>query len=165
MPIRSTARLGVNALSFWPFIPIAARAPVYGRLIMELLADQRVPWSSKAVLGLAAVYVASPIDVVPDFIPFVSRIDDLAVVIIAVDLFLETVPRDLVVEKMYGLGIDGRELERDMESVRRFLPLPVRAAARRLPGIIESAAGFVRDELAARGIIIPGDPDREAGRT
>lgn len=165
MPLRSTARLGFNALSFWPFIPIAARAPVYGRLVLELLADQRVPWSSKAVLGLAAAYVASPIDLVPDFIPFVSRIDDMAVVIIALDLFLETVPRDLMVQKMYGLGIDGRELERDMESVRRFLPLPVRTAARRLPGLIESAAGFVRHELTERGIIRSEEPDMEADRT
>lgn len=165
MPLRRTARLGFDALSLWPFIPIASRAPVYGRLLLALVTDPRVPWSSKAVLGLAAVYVASPIDLVPDFIPFVSRVDDLAVVIIAVDLFLETVPRDLMVEKMYELGIDGRELERDMESVRRFLPLPVRAAARRLPGLIESAASLVRQELLQRGIITADGADMEADRT
>ena len=34
---------------------------------------------------------------------------------------------------MYQLGIDGRELERDMASVRRFLPAPIRSAALRLP--------------------------------
>ena len=27
-----------------------------------------------------------------------------------------------MLDRMYALGIDGRELERDMESVRRFLP-------------------------------------------
>ena len=165
MPLRSTVRLGANALAFWPFLPIAGRAPVYGRLLLELLADGRVPWSSKAVLGLAAAYVVSPIDLVPDFIPFISSVDDVAVVIIALDLLLETVPRDLMVEKMYGLGIDGRELERDMESVRRFLPLPVRAAARRLPGIIERAVRTVRNELTERGIMASQEPDREADRT
>ena len=34
-----------------------------------------------------------------------------------------------MIEKMYELGIDGRELERDMASVRRFLPAPIRSAA------------------------------------
>ena len=89
----------------------------------------------------------------PDFIPFVSRIDDVAVVVLALDAFLESVPRELMIEKMYALGIDGRELERDMEAARRFLPAPVRSAARRLPALIESGADVVRDELGARGIL------------
>ena len=174
MPLRSTLQLGLSALSFWPFIPIARRAPIYGRLILELLADGRVPWSRKAVLALAAAYVASPIDVIPDFIPFVSRLDDVAVVIIALDLLLEGVPRELMIEKMYVLGIDGRELERDMESGRRFLPLPIRAAARRLPALLEAAGDMFRQELKARGIIAAdgtwetrgsSGPDMEADRT
>jgi uncharacterized membrane protein YkvA (DUF1232 family) len=153
MSLRRSFRFGLTALSFWPFLPIASRAPLYGRLVLDLLTDGRVPWSRKALLALAAAYVASPIDLVPDFIPFVSRVDDVAVVIIALDAFLEGVPRDLMIEKMYALGIDGRELERDMEAARRFLPLPVRAAARRLPAIIEATADIVREELGARGII------------
>ncbi|HKZ91994.1 MAG TPA: 50S ribosomal L9 C-terminal domain-containing protein, partial [Candidatus Limnocylindrales bacterium] len=38
---------------------------------------------------------------------------------------------ELMIEKMYTLGIDGRELERDMEVARRLLPLPIRSLARR----------------------------------
>jgi len=162
MALRSTFRLGLTALSFWPFLPIATRAPIYGRLIAELAIDGRVPWSRKAILGIAAAYVLSPIDFIPDFIPFISRVDDVMVTIIALDLFFEGVPRDLMVEKMYTLGIDGRELERDMEAARRFLPLPIRTIARRLPALIEASAEAVRVELEARGIIETQVTDKEA---
>jgi uncharacterized membrane protein YkvA (DUF1232 family) len=139
--------VGLTAFSFWPFLPIAARAPIYGRLVVDLLLDRRVPPSRKAVLGIAAAYVASPLDLIPDFIPVISRLDDVAVVIVALDLFLEGIPRDLMIEKMYALGIDGRELERDLESVRRFVPRPIRVAARRLPETIERGTTLARQWL------------------
>jgi len=165
MALRSSLRLGLTALSFWPFLPIAARAPIYGRLIIELVADPRVPWSRKALLGLALAYVISPIDLVPDFIPFISRIDDVIVAIVALDLFIEGVPRALLIEKMYTLGIDGRELERDMEAARRILPQPIGAVARRLPAFIEAGVDVVRDELTARGIIEPEPTHKESIET
>jgi len=162
MALRSTFRLGLTALSFWPFIPIAQRAPVYGRLIAELAVDGRVPWPRKAALGLAAAYVLSPIDLIPDFVPLISRVDDVVVTVIALDIFLEGVPRELMIEKMYTLGIDGRELERDMETVRRFLPLPIRTIARRVPVLIEAGADMIRAELEDRGYLDPQDKDKEA---
>ena len=55
-----------------------------------------------------------------------------------------------MIEKMYALGIDGRELERDMESVRRFVPRPIRAAARRLPPAIDRGAALARGWLDQR---------------
>jgi uncharacterized membrane protein YkvA (DUF1232 family) len=153
MAFRNTVRLGLAALSLWPFLPIASRATVYGRLIIELARDPRVPWSRKAILGLAALYVISPLDLLPDVIPLISRVDDVMVTVIALDLFLEGIPRELMIEKMYQLGIDGRELERDLESVRRLLPWPVRSIGRRLPDLLETGVELVRGELAERGII------------
>jgi uncharacterized membrane protein YkvA (DUF1232 family) len=153
MALRTTFRLGLTALSFWPFLPFLQRAPIYGRLLIELALDGRVPWSRKAILGMAGAYIVAPIDVIPDWIPIISRFDDVMVTIIALDLFLEGVPRDLMIEKMYALGIDGRELERDMEAARRLLPMPVRSLARRLPALMETSASVLRVELAERGII------------
>jgi len=48
-------------------------------LVRRLLTDSRVPRRSKALLALAALYLASPIDLVPDFIPIVGQLDDAAV--------------------------------------------------------------------------------------
>ena len=160
MVLRTTFRWGLAAVSFWPFLPIAGRATVYGRLILELAMDGRVPWSRKAILGMAAAYVVSPLDLVPDFVPFISRVDDVMVTIIALDLFLDGIPRELMMEKMYTLGIDGRELERDMEAVRRLLPRPIRSIGRRLPGLLETGVAMVRAELEERGIIHDRDMDR-----
>jgi uncharacterized membrane protein YkvA (DUF1232 family) len=90
------------------------------------------------------------VDLVPDFVPIISRLDDFAALVVSLDLLLEGVPREVMIEKMYQLGIDGRELERDMASVRRFLPAPIRSAALRLPDAIDHAVAVVRrriDEL------------------
>jgi hypothetical protein len=66
-----------------------------------------------------------------------------------------------MIEKMYTLGIDGRELERDMEAARRFLPLPIRMLARRLPALIEASADVVRAELEARGCLETQDKEKD----
>jgi uncharacterized membrane protein YkvA (DUF1232 family) len=163
MALRTTFRLGLTVLSFWPFLPILQRTPLYGRLVLELSLDGRVPWSRKALLGIAAAYIVAPIDVVPDFIPIISRFDDVMVTIIALDLFLEGVPREVMIEKLFALGIDGRELERDLESARRLLPTPVRALARRLPDLLEMGARVVRVALADRGIINEAQSNESQG--
>ncbi|MCY7419690.1 MAG: DUF1232 domain-containing protein [Chloroflexi bacterium] len=150
MPLRSSLRFGLTVLSFWPFMPVVARAPLYGRLLVELMLDGRVPASRKVLFGLAAAYVVSPIDLVPDLIPVISRLDDVAALVIALDLLLEGVPKEVMIEKMYKLGIDGRELERDMASVRRFLPAPIRAAARQLPLAIARGAAVIRTWIGDR---------------
>jgi uncharacterized membrane protein YkvA (DUF1232 family) len=150
MSARSPFRIGVGVLGLWPFVPLASRAPIYSRLLLELVRDARVPLKSKAILGAAAAYIASPIDLVPDFMPFIGRIDDAAVLVLAVDYFLEQVPRELVMEHMNELGIDGRELERDLESARRVVPRPIRTAIRRLPMLAERATSIARRELAKR---------------
>jgi uncharacterized membrane protein YkvA (DUF1232 family) len=45
-------------------------------LVRRLLRAPRVPRRRKALLVLAAFYLASPIDLVPDFIPIAGQLDD-----------------------------------------------------------------------------------------
>jgi uncharacterized membrane protein YkvA (DUF1232 family) len=147
MQVRPGLRLGLAVLSFWPFMPLFARAPLYGRLLIELMLDRRVPTTRKAIVGVALAYVASPVDLVPDFIPIISRLDDFAALVVSLDLLLEGVPREVMIEKLYQLGIDGRELERDMASVRRFLPTPIREAVLRLPDEIDRIVAVIRSRI------------------
>ena len=49
------------------------------RLFRGLLRDERVPRSSKALLLLGAVWLASPIDLLPEFLPGIGGLDDAVV--------------------------------------------------------------------------------------
>jgi uncharacterized membrane protein YkvA (DUF1232 family) len=46
------------------------------RLTWNLLQDERVPFWSRGLMLIPALYIASPIDLLPDFIPFLGRMDD-----------------------------------------------------------------------------------------
>jgi uncharacterized membrane protein YkvA (DUF1232 family) len=156
-----------STLNLIALTPLAARAPIYGRLLLELVADKRIPMAHKAILGVAAGYLVVPIDFIPDFIPVIGRLDDAAIVILALDLFLEAVPRPLLQEKITELGIDGIQLERDLERVRRFVPRPVRAIVRRLPDLVDRAVRSARtmmDKAAAeaRTAAVDASPTEEA---
>ena len=52
-------------------------------LFKRLLGDPRVPRVRKLALGAAVVYLAMPIDLVPDFIPVAGQLDDAIVVALA----------------------------------------------------------------------------------
>lgn len=134
----------IRTLNLLAFLPIAGRAPLYGRLLWALATDPRVPASRKAVLGLAAIYVVSPIDLIPERIPVLGRLDDVAVVVLAVDVFLSGLPSGLVEEKLDELGIPNGELEADLQRIRRLVPKPLRKAAERLPDAIEGVFEFAR---------------------
>ncbi len=126
------------------FLPVASRAPSYSRLIWELVRDERTPTRRKALLAGALGYLVLGRDLIPDDIPVIGGLDDLVVVALAVDLFLEGVPSELLHEKLDLLGIDRASYERDVAQVRRLMPGPVRRLARRVPGAIRAAADAVQ---------------------
>ena len=58
---------------------LATLVPNLTRLFAGLVRDPRVPLRAKLVLGAGALYLAMPIDVIPDFIPIVGSLDDAIV--------------------------------------------------------------------------------------
>jgi uncharacterized membrane protein YkvA (DUF1232 family) len=52
-------------------------------LARRLLGDPRVPVESKVLLGLLVVYLVSPIDLIPDFIPVAGQLDDAILLALA----------------------------------------------------------------------------------
>jgi uncharacterized membrane protein YkvA (DUF1232 family) len=127
-------------LNLLPFLPLAGKAPLYARLLWSLASDARVPASRKALLGLAGAYIVSPLDLVPEWIPLLGAVDDVAVMVLAIDVFLEGLPEGLVAEKLVALGIPPSELEDDLARVRRVVPRPVRALVARVPGVLDRLA-------------------------
>jgi uncharacterized membrane protein YkvA (DUF1232 family) len=131
-------------LSLLAFLPVASRIPDYARLVGALVLDERTPANRKALLGAAAGYLAFGRDLVPDNIPIFGGLDDLVVVVLAVDLFLEGIPDDLLDEKLVELGLERAAFDRDIAQIRRLTPGPVRRTIRRVPGLLEDAGGTIK---------------------
>ena len=64
----------------WDIRMIARLVPYCAILFKRLLADPRVPTRWKVASALALVYLAVPIDLVPDFIPIAGQLDDAILV-------------------------------------------------------------------------------------
>ena len=71
-------------------------------LFKRLLTDPRVEWWRKALLVAVIVYLASPIDLVPDFIPVAGQLDDAVLVIIALRVLLHGSGPHLLAEHWPG---------------------------------------------------------------
>lgn len=76
------------------------------RLFWRLLNDQRVPQVLKIALPvMIALYLISPIDFIPDFIPVLGQADDVAVLLFGIQLFINLCPRAIVDEHRAALGL------------------------------------------------------------
>ena len=69
------------------------------RLIFRLMMDRRVPFRLKLLVPAAIVYVISPFDLVPDFIPWgIGRFDDLLVLVLSGLMFIAFTPREVLMD-------------------------------------------------------------------
>lgn len=130
-------------VSLMAFMPIASRIPDYARLVTALVLDERMPSSHKLLLGAAAGYLVVGRDLIPDDVPIIGGLDDLVVVVLAVDLFLDGVPADLLDEKIRDLDIDRVAFDRDIAQIRRLTPGPVRRTIRRVPALVSTAGDAI----------------------
>lgn len=73
------------------------------RLIVRIMGDRRVPAVAKALLPGVLLYLASPLDVIPDFIPVIGQVDDLMVISAALALFLWLAPASVIEEHVAEL--------------------------------------------------------------
>ena len=76
--------------------------PRLARMLVSLAGDRDVPTSAKVVLAAVAVYLVSPIDIIPDFIPWLGYVDDLLMAAVVVDGVLNFIERPLVLRYWPG---------------------------------------------------------------
>ena len=74
------------------------------QLVWRLMADPRVPFLPKLIVPLVAVYVLSPLDVVPDVLLVLGQLDDIALLFFGTKLFINACPPDVVMEHRRALG-------------------------------------------------------------
>jgi len=87
------------------------------RLVWKLLTDSRVPFWIRIALPLALIYVISPIDILPDFIPVMGRVDDIIAIVAGIMILLKLAPKKVVNQhkKDNQTIIDGEYREEDQE--------------------------------------------------
>lgn len=66
--------------------------------IARAAGDPRTPWLARGVALLVVAYAASPIDLIPDFIPVLGLLDDLIILPLGVALVLQLIPKDVMAE-------------------------------------------------------------------
>ncbi|MEA2001576.1 MAG: DUF1232 domain-containing protein [Actinomycetota bacterium] len=87
--------------------------PNLAKLLARLLLDKRVPRMRRLAMTAVGAYVISPIDLIPDYIPVVGRVDDVLMLAFAVDFLLRESPPEVLDEHWDG-SEDGLELVRGM---------------------------------------------------
>jgi uncharacterized membrane protein YkvA (DUF1232 family) len=81
---------------------LALLLPNLFRLFRGLMADERVPLRAKIVLGIGVLWIASPIDLIPEFVPVAGPLDDAIVAALVLAYVSRSVGRDVVREHWHG---------------------------------------------------------------
>ena len=81
---------------------LAAFLPNCVTLVRRLRRDPRVPRRAKVAVVLAGLWVASPIDLIPEFLPVIGPLDDVVVVALALRYAGRRVPRAVLVDAWPG---------------------------------------------------------------
>jgi uncharacterized membrane protein YkvA (DUF1232 family) len=81
---------------------LAAFLPDCLTAVRRLRRDPRVPRRAKLAVLFAGVWVASPIDLIPEFLPVIGPLDDIVVVALALRYAARQVPRDVLLEAWPG---------------------------------------------------------------
>jgi uncharacterized membrane protein YkvA (DUF1232 family) len=81
---------------------LALLLPNLIRLFGGLLRDPRVGLPTKIVVGIASLWLASPIDLIPEFIPIIGSLDDAIVAALVLRFVLNSTDGDVVREHWHG---------------------------------------------------------------
>ncbi|HEX3533232.1 MAG TPA: DUF1232 domain-containing protein [Gemmatimonadaceae bacterium] len=106
--------------------------PNFLRLIGGLLTDVRVSTTDKLLVAGAIGYVLLPMDFVPDFIPFIGEIDDVFLLVLALQRLIANTDRSVVLQHWMGdpKQLRSLDLERVLVAAAFFLPRRVRRRLR-----------------------------------
>ena len=106
--------------------------PSYVRLLFGLLRDRRVATIDKVLVGAAIAYILAPVDLIPDWIPFLGEVDDVFLLVTALQRLISNAGRTVVMQ--YWLGDPAELASTNLRSVLTaaafFLPRRVRRRLR-----------------------------------
>ncbi|MGH7886537.1 MAG: YkvA family protein [Candidatus Binatia bacterium] len=97
----------IRQLGWRGFFQLLTHLPSFAKLFSRLIKDPRVPASPKLIVAGILAYVILPTDLLPDFLIGVGQLDDLAVILGGLKLFLRFCPKEVVREHLQAIS-DGR---------------------------------------------------------
>lgn len=116
---------------------LVLKLPMYARLVWGIERDSRTPLALKAMLAAALAYVILPLDLVPDAIPIIGQADDLTVLLLVLDLFIQNAPADVRAEHAMRARNGTADLDRDLARLRSLLGHRFDTLREDLPSLLE----------------------------
>jgi uncharacterized membrane protein YkvA (DUF1232 family) len=142
----------VNLTGRWRYLRLARlviKLPTYARVIWGIVRDPRTPVALKGILAAALAYVVLPVDLIPDALPIIGQADDLTVLLLVLDLFIQNAPAEVRAEHMARARNGTADLDRDLARVRLLLGDRYDEIRDRLPELLERY-GRLRDPDALK---------------
>jgi uncharacterized membrane protein YkvA (DUF1232 family) len=96
--------------------------PNFLKLLFRLFKDSRVPMTEKAMLIGTIIYIVSPIDLLPDVIPFIGQVDDLYLAALVLLRLLSRTDDDVLREHWDGRGDLASVVDKIIRAAQYVLP-------------------------------------------
>ncbi len=102
--------------------------PAYLRLLGGLLTDRRVASVDKLLVAGAIAYIVMPLDLVPDIIPFIGEVDDVFILVVALQRLIANAGPAVLASYWSGAKEDLAELNlrEALAAAAFFLPKSIR---------------------------------------
>ena len=113
-------------------VDVIKQLPAYLRLLGGLLTDRRVSGLDKLLVAGAIAYIISPMDLLPDFVPFLGEVDDVFLLVLALQRLIANAGRRVVADYWMGSlsDLSTTNLRRVLLAATFFLPRRMRRRLR-----------------------------------
>ena len=100
---------------------LVLKLPTYVRVVWGIVRDPRTPIGLKGMLAAALAYVVLPVDLIPDAIPILGQADDLTVLLLVLDTFIQNAPAEVRAEHTARARNGTADLDRDLARLRGLM--------------------------------------------
>lgn len=145
----------MNLSARWRYLRLARvviKLPTYARVVWGLLRDPRTPLGLKGILAAALAYVVLPVDLIPDVIPILGQADDLTVLLLVLDLFVQNAPPEVRAEHAARARNGTADLDRDLARLRELIGDRYDRIRDNLPDMLERY-GQLRDPDEVKALL------------
>jgi len=113
------------------------KLPTYARTVWGIMRDPRTPIGLKGMMAAALAYVVFPVDLVPDVIPILGQADDLTILLLVLDMFIQNAPAEVRAEHAARARNGTADLDRDLQRLRGLMGTRFDSIRDNLPELLD----------------------------